>query len=308
MLRLDPGSFGALEGLGLIYLQQGKPDLAVPEFQKALAIRPSSSDAEKGLARAYVSLHRWGDAATLLQKVAAANPESSEAATALGNALANAGDQSDADAQFARARELSGKELNLLRAEGGRNWGVSLRKEGKLPEAAAVFRRVLDDDPDYCIAHDDLGEVLWLEKDSAGALAEFHTAVSCDPNSAVARNNLGASLLYYKHDVPGAIEQFRAAAALNPGFATAHLNLGKALAVKRDFDEAESELRSAIAIDPELAAAHVNLGLVLAEKDSANSNESFLEMRQGLKLDPRLREIIPQQYLSRLDPHPDQTR
>jgi tetratricopeptide (TPR) repeat protein len=313
-LRLDPDSSGAHQGLGLIYLQQGKPELGVEQFRLALMMSPDSVAAEKGLARAYAAQHRWPEAFVLLTKVASADPQSSEAATALGNALANTGDKSGADAQFERARELSRKELNLLRAQGDRNWGVALRNQGKLQEAAAVFRRALDDDPDYCDAHDDLGEVLWMQKDSAAALSQFQAAVSCAPNSATARNNLGANLLYYKHDVSGAIEQFRAAVALKPGFATAHLNLGKALAAKQEWSEAEPELRSAIAIDPESAAAHVNLGLVLDAKSAGNSTEALLQMQQGLKLDPRLRAIIPQQYLSRLDPshpmdtsHPDQS-
>jgi tetratricopeptide (TPR) repeat protein len=299
--RLDADSFGAHQGLGLIYLQQGKPELAIEGFQKALKIRPGSVEAEKGLARAYVDQHQWNEAVVLLKKVVTASPESSEAATALGNALANSGNKSGADAQFARARELSTQELNLLRAQGDRNWGVALRNEGKLQEAAAVFHRALDDDPTYCDVHDDLGEVLWMQKDSAGALPEFQAAVSCSPNSATARNNLGASLLYYKHDISGAIEQFRVAITDKPGFAMAHLNLGKAFAAKQDFSDAESELRSVIAIAPELAAAHVNLGLVLAAKSEGKSAEALLEMQQGLKLDARLREIIPQQYLSQLN-------
>lgn len=299
-LRLDADSFGAHQGLGLIYLQQGNPEPAIEELQKALKIRPGSGDAEKGLARAYVAQHRWTEAVVLLKKVAAASPESSEAATALGNALANTGDKPGADAQFARARELSSEELSRLRAEGDRNWGVALRNDGKLQEATTVFQRALEDDATGCDVHDDLGEVFWMRKDSAGALLEFQTAVACGPNSAVARNNLGASLLYYKHDVAGAVEQFRAAVAAKPGFAAAHLNLGKALAAKQDFSEAESQFRAAVAIDPELAAAHVNLGLVLAAKSDGNSGEALAEMKRGLKLDPRLRDIIPQQYLARL--------
>jgi tetratricopeptide (TPR) repeat protein len=191
--------------------------------------------------------------------------------------------------------------LIRLRAQGDCNWGVALRNEGRLQEAVAAFRRALDDDPAYCDAHDDLGEVLWMQKDSIGALSEFQAAVACSPDSASARNNLGASLLYYRHDIAGAIEQFRAAVSAKPGFTLAHLNLGKALAAKQEFAEAESQLRAAVAIDPELAAAHVNLGLVLAAKSDGKSEEAEVEMQKGLTLDPRLRDIIPQKYLAHLN-------
>ncbi len=299
-LRLDAKMWGAHQGLGLIYLQQGKPELAMEEFKKVLSLRPESVDAKKGLARAFSYQHKWSEAAGILEEVVASDPASSEAASALGDALANTGARTAAEAQFARARELSNNELNRLRAQGDRNWGVALRNQSKLSEAAAAFRRALADDASYCEPHNDLGEVLWLQKDSPGAFSEFQAAVACSPDSASALNNFGASLLYYKHDVEEAIEQLRAAIAAKPGFAMAHLNLGKAFAAKRDFPSAECELRSAIAIDPESASAHVNLGLVLAEKSAGSSPDAEAEMQKGLNLDPQLRVMIPQQYLAHL--------
>lgn len=158
-----------------------------------------------------------------------------------------------------------------------------------------AFRRALEEDPDFCDAEDDLGEVLWMQKDLAGALSEFHAAVQCNPGSGTAQNNLGAALLYYSHDVDRAIEHLRAAVNSKPGFALARLNLGKALAAKQDFSAAEPELRAAMAIDPELAAAHLNLGLLLAAKEGSMSAEAQQELQTGLRLDPRL---------SRLDPTP----
>ena len=61
----------------------------------------------------------------------------------------------------------------MLRAKGDRNWGVSLRNEGKLQDAAVAFRHALDEDPTFCDARDDLGEVLWIEKDLASALIDL---------------------------------------------------------------------------------------------------------------------------------------
>jgi tetratricopeptide (TPR) repeat protein len=299
-LRLDPQSAGAHQGLGLIALQQGKLDLSADEFSRALAIRPNYIDAEKGFARVLSAQHKWSEAIILLRKTVAAYPNSSEHAFALGTALANTGDKSGAAEQFARSRELSNQELTLLRAKGDSNWGVALRNEGNLPQAAAAFHRAIHDDPTFCDAHDSLGEVLWAQKDLPGALSEFQAAVHCDPASATARNNLASALLYYSHDIEGAIEQLHAALEQRPGFAMAHLNLGKALASKQNFTSAESELRSAIAIDPTSASAHVNLGLVLAAKSGKVLADAQSEMEKGIHLDPRLREIIPQPYLAYL--------
>ena len=300
VLQLDGNSAGAHHGLGLIDLQEGKVDLAVGDFSRAIAMRADYVEAERGLARALMLQHKWHEAAALLRRVTAADTNSSEDASALGTALFNSGDQAGAAEQFARARELSNEELSLLRAQGDNNWGISLRKEGKLEQAAAAFRRAIADHPAFCDAHDDLGEVLWMQKQFPEALSEFQTALRCNPHSAMVHNNLGSALLYFRHDVEAAIGQFRACLASRPGFALAYLNLGKALAAKGAFAEAETALRNALAIDPVSAAAHLNLGLVLAVKNGELSAEAKSELEKGIGLDPRLRDMVPEKYLAAL--------
>ena len=165
---------------------------------------------------------------------------------------------------------------------------------------AASCSDAIGDDPTFCDAYDDLGEVLWIEKETAGALQEFQSAVRCDSDSALARNNLGSALLYSSHDLARATEELRAAIARKPGFALAHLNLGKALAAQQDFSAAETELRTVLVIDPGSAAAHLNLGLVLAAANRNLSSEAQSEMEEAVHIDPRLKELIPQQYLARV--------
>jgi tetratricopeptide (TPR) repeat protein len=297
--EIDPRSCGSHQGLGLVYLQQGKAVESERESRTTLACA-DSNEARKGLARVLAYEHKWQEAAALLQRIAAANPNSSEAVSALATALSNLGDKAGSEREFTRARELSQKELIVLRAKGDRNWGVSLRNEGKLQDSAVAFRHALETDPTFCDVHDDLGEVLWIEKDLASALIEFQEAAQCNPNSATAENNLGAALLYYRHDVDSAIERLRVAINAQPGFALARLNLGKAFAAKQDFSAAEPELRAAIAIDPDLAAAHLNLGLILAAKKGSMSAEAQKELQTGLRLDPRLRGSVPRQYVADL--------
>ena len=300
VLRLEPNNSAAYQGLGLIHLQEGDFDGATANFRHALAIRPGYVDAERGLGHALASAHKWPEAAKLLKQVLATNPHSTQEVVALGTVLAKMGDRVGAQTQFARARELSNKEVTLLRAKGDNNWGVALRIEGKLEDAVDAFRRALDEDSSFCEAHDNLGGVLWMQKISAAAMSEFQAAVRCNPDLATAQNNLGTALLYHNHDMDQAIVQFRAAISLRPGFALAHFNLGKALATKQEFAEAEPEFRRAITIDPDLAAAHVGLGLLLAMKEGSLTGEARLEMEKGLRLDAALRELIPQPYLAQL--------
>jgi tetratricopeptide (TPR) repeat protein len=300
VLRLNPNSAGAYQGLGLVDLQAGDFQAAAADFRHVLTLRPGQADGQRGLAQTFIHQHKWGQAAALLKTLVATSPQSTEDFSLLGTALANLGDSSSAKLQFEKARELSNEHLITLRAKGENNAGVALRSEGKIPEAAEAFRRSISEKPDYCEAHDNLGGILWLQKDLAGALKEFQFAVSCDPNLASARNNLGIAFLYHLHDVKAATIQFRAAVALRPAFALAHFNLGKCFVSERNFSSAQPEFRQAIAIDPLMAAAHVNLGVVLAIQTGRVSEESESEMQIGLRLDPKLREVIPPEYLAQL--------
>jgi tetratricopeptide (TPR) repeat protein len=300
VLALNPNSAGGYQGLGLVELQEGDFPAAARDFEHVLKLRPGHIDAERGLARTFLHQHKWDEAAALLTTLVTTNSDSSEDFALLGTALANLGDASDAKLQFKKARELSNQQLVTLRAKGENNTGIGLRKEGNMPEAANAFRRAISEKADYCEAHDNLGGILWLQKDRVGALKEFQLAVSCDPKLASARNNLGIAFLYHVHDVQAAMTQFRAAVLLRPAFALAHFNLGKCFVTERNFSAAGSEFRQAILVDPLMAAAHVNLGVVLAMKNGGISPESQTEMQIGLRLDPKLRDIIPSAYLAQL--------
>jgi Flp pilus assembly protein TadD len=48
-LELEPRHFGALSGLGLVYLQQGKLALAEEAFQQLITVHPNSPSAQENL-------------------------------------------------------------------------------------------------------------------------------------------------------------------------------------------------------------------------------------------------------------------
>jgi tetratricopeptide (TPR) repeat protein len=298
---LDSHNSSAHYGLGLVHLQKGEFDAATGEFRLALSLRPGYLEAQKNLAEAFILQGKWNDAVALLKHVVAADPHSGESVTTYARALENSGYQSEAQQQFTRARQLSRDEANLFRAKAESNFGVSLRNQGKFPEAIAAFRRAIEASPDFCEAHDDLGGVLWQQQDFAAATTEFASAVHCNPDFASARNNLGIAMLYYRHDLDQAIAQFQGAIDANPGFALAHVNLGKSLATKGQFPEAESEFRSAIVLAPDMAVAHLGLGLLLAVSTGNVSSEARAEMNEGLRLDPTLKTAIPAQFAAQLN-------
>ena len=71
----------------------------------------------------------------------------------------------------------------------------------------------------------DRGVELYGKGDLAGAIAEYRTALRLDPNFVMAHYNLGHAL-GENGDREGAIAEFRTALRLAPNFPAAHYNLG----------------------------------------------------------------------------------
>jgi Tfp pilus assembly protein PilF len=152
-------------------------------------------------------------------------------------------------------------------------------------------------------------------------LTLWRKTVQTAPESARARNNLGAAYLR-RGERTLAEEQFAAAVAIQPDLAVAHGNLGKLFLDLGDLARAEEELERALAIQsrdtiprlwlgavylkegkaieaeaqfrqalthPRSAAyAHNNLGILLAKRDQPTEAEAAF--REALRLMPNLRE------------------
>jgi len=69
--------------------------------------------------------------------------------------------------------------------------GMDLHDGGKLDEAIEAYRRAIDTDPDFVIAHNNLGMVYIDKEELPHAVAALKRAVQVDPTYAEAYNNLG---------------------------------------------------------------------------------------------------------------------
>jgi superkiller protein 3 len=299
VVRLDPKEAGAHYGLGLIRLQQGNFDAGAAAFRQALVLRPKYVDAQEGLGEALLRQQAWSAAAAAFEQILTDKPDSSAAMNGLATALARMGEQERAEKEFAEAQRLARRSVQLHRAQGDYNRGLELWHAKDLTGAAIAFRNALTAVPDYAEAHNNLGGVLWQQNDQAGACVEFEAAVHSRPDLAEARNNWGNALVYFGH-IDQAIKQFRSALAARPGLSSAHLNLGTALAQKQCWAEAEQELRRTLVLAPDTAKAHVVLGLVLASKAGTATSEARAELEGGLRLDPSLRSLVPEELMQQL--------
>lgn len=175
-----------------------------------------------------------------------------------------------------------------------------LHQQGKLTEAEALYRTVLEADPDSAVAHHNLGTLLAQRNRSDEAIAHFEKAIAIRPDSTESRNNLANALarlnrldqsiaqlekvleLSRRQAEPylracynlgvslqalgrheSAIPHYRRAIAINPDYAEAHNALADALMKCNRPEEALAHYQRVAVIRPDLAQAQNNLGVAL---------------------------------------------
>lgn len=94
-------------------------------------------------------------------------------------------------------------------------------------EAMAVYRRVLEMDPQHAAAHINLGTLCYNRQDFAAAERHYRAAVKIDPRYSLAYFDLG-NVLDETGRLEGAIDAYRNALRIAPTYADAHYNLALA--------------------------------------------------------------------------------
>jgi TolB-like protein/Tfp pilus assembly protein PilF len=116
-------------------------------------------------------------------------------------------------------------------------------------EAEKGFRRALQLNPGYALAHRWYSECLEITGRVREAMAETQKAYELDPLSTAISLGL-ASLLYDDLQYDRAIQQFRSLLELDPDLAVAHMHIGIALLAQGKNKEALVELEQANALIP----------------------------------------------------------
>jgi len=131
-----------------------------------------------------------------------------------------------------------------------------------LKEAVAHYERVLEMNPKWGPARNNLG-LSWLQMGKAEeALAEFREAMRREPRFFSPRYYLGNALIELGRPQE-AIEPFREALRLRPNDVETHNNLAGALLSTGQPEEAVAHLREALRLGPDSATTRANLEIAL---------------------------------------------
>jgi tetratricopeptide (TPR) repeat protein len=183
----------------------------------------------------------------------------------------------------ARAYDKLGDDL-FGQARAHNNLGNVMFAQGKLDEAIAEYKTAVRCDPNFAEGHYNLGNAYRRQGRDESAVECFEEALRLQPDYADAHNNL-ANVLVALGQTEQAIEHYNAALRLRPNLAEAHYNLANALLSLGRVDQAIEHYRQALRLRPAYADAHYALGYVLQRQGRlAEATEHF---REALRIDPR---------------------
>jgi tetratricopeptide (TPR) repeat protein len=170
--------------------------------------------------------------------------------------------------------------------------GVLVFQHGRALEALPLFARAAAIRPESARMLANLGEALRVVGRQNEALDHLRKAVAVDPTLAQSWNSLGL-LAFDQRRYAEAEASYRESIRLRPKFVAAFINLGHTLEALGRIPEAAEVHRLALAIDPYNPLALISLGQVLCELAAPESlKEAEAVSRRALALAPRSPQAI----------------
>jgi tetratricopeptide (TPR) repeat protein len=136
---------------------------------------------------------------------------------------------------------------------------VELQSAGKLDEAEAEYKAILETSPDVPEVYQNLGGIYAAKKDYPAAETALTKALELNPGSADVATQLAK--VYHDSGQPEkAMEIMAKSAGANPADAKAQFNQGIFLLNANKTEEAAAAFEAAIKADPNMAEAYFRLG------------------------------------------------
>jgi protein O-GlcNAc transferase len=159
---------------------------------------------------------------------------------------------------------------------------------GRLLQAEAIYRQILQAQPDDADALHLLGVIAHQRGEHEDAVTRIRHAIRINPRVAEYHNNLGEALRALGQ-LPAATTAYQEALRLRADFADAHNNLGLALHQQGELVRAAMSFQRAVALKPD-PETFCNLGNVF--RDQAAWDDAIAAYERGLALDSEFPEAL----------------
>ena len=183
------------------------------------------------------------------------------------------------------AQELYNKvlEINPNYTTAHNNLGVIYKDLGKIQKAKECYEKAIKLKPNYADAHNNLGLIYKDLGKIQKAKECYKKAIEINPNNTNALNNLGLIFIGLK-DIQKAKECYKKAIEINPNNTNAHNNLGNIFKELGEYQKAKSCYEKAIGINPNYTNAHNNLGVIYQDLGKIQKAQECYE--KAIKLKP----------------------
>jgi tetratricopeptide (TPR) repeat protein len=234
--------------LGITFVEMGRFDLAVIQFERAMEIVPRElSDLSKAVrfncGGAYESMGNIPAAIGQYEVLLSEDVDYKGVQERVKN-LASINPDALRNKLIAAVLEDLG-EISLIGM-----WGQDKRHNEISSETLNMS---------FGQEHNSAGFEHFIKGRFKGAIEEFSLAVQLDPKFCAALNNM-AVMLMKEGSMEQAETRLKLALSLDPDSAVVHSNMGILYMIKKDHRSAADELNKAIELDPGLSAAYLNLG------------------------------------------------
>ena len=241
--------------LGVALLRQAKPEQAIEQFRRVIAINPKSA----------IAYNNIGVARATLAKQDNAEPDVAK----LGDAIAQYLQAIAAEPRYALPYN---------------NLGLALMHLDRIDDAIDKYRFAIQVAPKYLLAHWNLAFALQRQGSFDAALTAYRDAIDCTTDTeqlAMLHTSLGDVLREKAGEndsLEGAIAEYRRAIKIHPeGYSWAHNNLGLIWRDQGKIDAAIAEFRFAADVDRENnETVKENLKQALQAKEAGATNATSL--------------------------------
>jgi len=161
--------------------------------------------------------------------------------------------------------------------------GAANKGLGRMVEASKAFKKVTKLNPNYAVAHYNLGIALQDEGSLEKSIMSYKKALTIKPDYVDAYNNMG-NVFKDQGKLKEAIAAYNKAVVIKPNYVNAYNNIGNALRDQGKLEEAVDVYKKALAIKPDYTDAYNNMGNAL--RDQGKLEESIKAYNKALSLKP----------------------
>lgn len=154
--------------------------------------------------------------------------------------------------------------------------GLASQMSGRQADAQEYYSQAVKADPNFSMAHNNLGVIYLEKKDFPNAISHLSLSISSDPNNSFAYVNLGNA---YKSvgKIDEAISNWNSAISINPKIPEPYNNLGLISYAQGKFDKALENLKKSIEVDPNYPPPYFHLGVLLVKENKLELAHPYLE-------------------------------